>query len=192
MKKAAGTELREQNSVSTADIGSGTDKARIKLEENGEGIRTAGLVMNEASRKLDKGVRANIQTFAKRTGSTVILEHGLVDENGEVIMGEEKDGVIRINADYTDVPHSIAVHEFTHLMKKIASNAYTEFENYVVSKMKNEGTYEGAIAKLREDYSGLSEEKLVDELCAETAERLFRDEAELTAFIKKIAHWRSG
>ena len=148
--------------------------------------------MNEAARKLDKGVRANIQTFAKRTGSTVILEHGLVDENGEAIMGEEKDGVIRINADYADVAHSIAVHEFTHLMKEIAPKAYAKFKNYVVSKMKNDGTYEGAMAELREDYRGISDEKLEDELCAQTAERLFRDEAELTDFIKKdraLAEW---
>lgn len=160
--------------------------------ENASTTKTTGLVMNDAAMELDKKTRTSIHDFAKRTGSTVIVEHFLVNKNGEVIMGEEKDGVIRINADYADVAHSIAVHEFTHLMKKIAPKAYAKFKNYVVSKMKSEGTYEGAMATLREDYEDLSDEGLIDELCAQTAERLFRDEAELTSLIKKdrtLAEW---
>lgn len=189
IKNAAAEEYAKVNAKNKGLVQMQNAESEVKSDTKG---KTVGLVMNDVATELDKGIRANIQTFAERTGSTVIVEHGLVDEKGEAIMGDEKDGVIRINADYADAAHSITVHEFTHRMQNIAPKASENFKNYVVSKMKNEGTYESAMAKLREDYQGLSDEKLIDELCAETAERLFRDEAELTDFIKKdrtLAEW---
>lgn len=145
----------------------------------------SGVVMNDAAKELNQSTLKIIKNLAERTKSTVIVEHGLTDENGETIMGDEKDGVIRINADYKNVARLIAVHEFTHRLQRLAPEAYSKFKKYTVEKMKKDGTYDSAIKALREDYKGLNDEKLNDELCAEMAERLFNNEQELIDFIKK-------
>lgn len=171
-------------SLSDADIYSHGE--RISIPEDAK--ISDGIVISEASEKFRKSNHEGyniIKKFAKSTKTPVIFVDELQgfdkDGNAQSLNGYEfKEGVI-INLQSDDPVRFATTHEFGHRFKRLASESWQQYQDYVVKIMKSSDKYDAQYAIKRRDYD---ENQVDEEIAADYAGELFSDQKELARFIK--------
>ncbi len=146
------------------------------------------IVLDEVSsyfrKKNPKGYKA-IEIMAQDLGMKVKFVKGLFDSEGNALDGVETDEGIFINTEAKNPIKWAATHEFSHTMKKSASEAWSAYENFVIDKMKKDGSYYALFEIKALAYGTRDVDYINEEIACDHIGETFDSVDELADFIKK-------
>ncbi len=133
----------------------------------------------------------NISRMAKRLGMNVRFVKNLTNAEGDKVDGLITNNGIFIDADAKNPARFVATHEFGHRMRQAAGKEWKAYTEYVVETLKREKFSDGSTKYdtiFEEKRASYGKDKSADyineEIAADFAGELFRNEAELEAFIR--------
>ena len=138
--------------------------------------KEAGLVRNQEAAKLERTVASSLNKLGKATGVKILVEDMAEGVNGSF---DVKSGIIRLNAKATNPLLTVAAHEVTHRMQQMSPKEYRAFRDFAVNAI-SEQIGSSAIREIEARYARndvkLTHEEAMDEVAAEFAEALVKDE----------------
>ena len=147
-----------------------------------------GIVLSEEQKRFKeknaKGYKV-LEKWATELKKPVKLVKGLYDEDGKIVAGVEASDAIYINTEATNPVKWAASHEFSHTIKKSASETWAKYENYVINKKKKDGSYYGIFKAKEKAYGTDNVATINEEIAADYIGDAFDSVEELADFIKK-------
>ncbi|MBE7032931.1 MAG: hypothetical protein E7406_01740 [Ruminococcaceae bacterium] len=126
-----------------------------------------------------------LEKWATELKKPVKLVKGLYNENGDILDGVETDSGIFINTEAKNPIKWAATHEFSHTMKKSAGEAWAKYQNFVVDKMKKDGSYYDVFNMKAIAYGTRDAAYINEEIACDHIGETFDSVDELADFIKK-------
>lgn len=165
-------ELQMRNSLPTARELGRQYRENIK----GQSLLTAKQIKTEET----------VRRMATDVGAQVAFDDTIRDAAGNegAANGYYKDGVLHISRDADKPAIAVAKHEITHYLQQAAPEEYRAFRDYA---MRMQG--EGAVQAMQERYARggvtLTEEEAMDEIAANTTEKLLTDRGSIQSLIRE-------
>lgn len=202
VKEAAGRELRSAPQMqNNEDVRTWTDNTNNATVSDGdiysdgkklsipEKVRQANnIILDENSsefrNKDAKGYKV-VETLAKDLKKKVKFVKGLTDADGNQLDGAITEDGIYINTEGENPVRWAATHEFSHAMKQSATESWSRYQNYVVSQMKRNGSYESVFAAKAKAYGTTDANYINEEIAADYIGDLFSDVDSLADFIRE-------
>lgn len=161
--------------VNDAKASLAAEKAAVKYVTVHSG--DAGIVENDAAKKVDAESLEQIDRFARVLGSRVIFEEDIEGVNGYI----DADGNTHISLNAENPTAVVASHEMTHRMQQLAPESYRAFRNYAFSV--NSSDAEVIRGAYQRQSMEISEEGIMDEVAARYAEKIIRDPESMQKFV---------
>lgn len=202
VKEAAGRELRSAPQMqNNEDVRTWTDNTNNATVSDGEiysdgkklsipeKVRQANnIILDENSsefrNKDAKGYKV-VETLAKDLKKKVKFVKGLADADGNQLDGAITEDGIYINTEGENPVRWAATHEFSHAMKQSATESWSRYQNYVVSQMKRNGSYESVFVAKAKAYGTADANYINEEIAADYIGDLFSDVDSLADFIRE-------
>lgn len=202
VKEAAGRELRSAPQMqNNEDVRTWTDNTNNATVSDGEiysdgkklsipeKVRQANnIILDENSsefrNKDAKGYKV-VETLAKDLKKKVKFVKGLTDADGNQLDGAITEDGIYINTEGENPVRWASTHEFSHAMKQSATESWSRYQNYVVSQMKRNGSYESVFAAKAKAYGTADANYINEEIAADYIGDLFSDVDSLADCIRE-------
>lgn len=191
MRRAYDAGLNGEKLTETENSAVGEDKLKLAHQA---GVRDAyvrkhdfGLVRNEASAKMNPKMMADLDSIGKRLRVRVQIVDRL---RGGTANGSYKNGTISIARDAENPYMVVFKHEITHHLKQTASDAYKQFEDYVISqRAAAEGVSADAYIQAKITAAAQNGERLTvaearEEIASDFTEYLMTDEKAIRRFVE--------
>ena len=180
---------QNDNSVNSYSMQDGELYSQGKKLSIPEKVRQANnIILDENSsefrNKDAKGYKV-VETLAKDLKKKVKFVKGLTDADGNQLDGAITEDGIYINTEGENPVRWAATHEFSHAMKQSATESWSRYQNYVVSQMKRNGSYESVFVAKAKAYGTADANYINEEIAADYIGDLFSDVDSLADFIRE-------
>lgn len=147
-----------------------------------------GIVVNNEGKRFkkrnSKGYKV-AEKMATNLKKPVKFVKGLFDAEGNQLDGVETDSGIFINTEGKNPVKWAVMHEFSHTVKKSAAKTWSAYENFVISKMKRDGTYYKVFEAKAKAYGTRDAAYINEEIACDYIGETFDNVKELADFIRQ-------
>lgn len=163
---------------------SGQNDAKAQLEAERDSVKyvefysdDAGVVENDAAKRVDAEELKAIDRLARTVGAQVVFEEEIEGFNGYVELGK-----IHISLNAENKLAVVAAHEVTHRMQELAPESYRKYRDFVMASVGVE-VVESYQKKLNEKDIYLSDSEVMDEIAADYTKKILADPQSMQKFV---------